>query len=202
MRGVEPYSALEAMSGRPASPVGVVLVLSILLASCTSGTSNESLFEESKEQALPASVTDILSPSPRKHCGLFGMPASEFPPGRVHAAVRPYLPHYIPEGFGVCEAWKKKGSGGSPGIAWTAQRHRSILLALLLEVRGQIGGEGEARVGPWAVGVWHTDCYEPPAPDSRCVLDYRTNVPEGQLVLHTGGLSRRLADAIALSVPL
>jgi hypothetical protein len=123
------------------------------------------------------------------------------PPGQVHAAVRPYLPHYIPTGFGVWLAWTK-GWRPAPGIIWTDQRCRTIQLTLFLGERGPVGGEGESRVGPWALSVLHEDCYKPPTPDSRCALDYRTQVPEGQLALGVGGLPRPLADAIALSVPL
>lgn len=180
--------------------LAVVLVLGTLALSCTGRP------PVSPSSRSATAEANLLSPAPRPaahtlagECNVGIIRASHVDPAELLDVLRPYLPTWLPNGFGLLFGFRGSGLGieDGNGAIWTDAGCRQVHLEFLPHVAHE---ESPRPPGQWAL-ISDNNCTFSPLVDVPCFA-YHAQDNGGVLNLLTVGLGQRGAARIVAGIPL
>lgn len=168
----------------------------VMTSACTRSTTSVPPSDPAHELSL------VSSPAPRPSGAFdqcpFGVPrASQIPPANLAATMRAHVPHWLPDGMGLVEAF---GPGeGSLGGAYFADKNCREVELWFWESSDVGAGP---LVGPWTVNTDVPDgCGNAVLGGGRC-LDYSVDVEGGSIGVQMMGIPRSEGDQVVQSIPV
>jgi hypothetical protein len=161
------------------------------------------LFGCTREESSPTPAPNVLSPAPRptvktlpEHECFVGTIAADRATGEeLLDVLDPYVPTWLPDGFGLHIGWKPPGFGDSAGAIWTDQQCR--------QVRLEIFPNGAHKESPQPDGRWvlldRETCKFPLIGDVPC-LTYHAQANGDAVSLLTVGLSDSDAGRVVAGI--
>jgi hypothetical protein len=154
-------------------------------------------------------ASNALSPAPEPldrwayngSCNVGLIRASRVEPDDLSRVLGPYMPQWLPPGFGLMMGYDGPGPQGGiangPGAIWTDDHCRHVQLEFL---PGVAKDESPRPAGQWEL-LGTENCTFAPLRDVHCVI-YHAQDNEGVLNLTTVGISDEDAARIAAGIPL
>jgi hypothetical protein len=175
-----------------------MLLLGLLAVSCTG---------EQTSASGPSPAVNLLSPAPEptvqtpigKECVVGMIRADHVGPGELLDVLGPYVPGWLPDGFGLLVGFQGSGRGmenGAGGI-WTDAACRQVQLEFL---PGMANEESPRPAERWSL-IGDGTCTFAPLFDVRC-FSYHAQDAGGVLNVLTVGLSQRDAERVVAGIPL
>ena len=164
---------------------------------------------EGQPSTGPSPATNLLSPAPVPAPPIDAPGDGQCFPGIIRAdsvapqdlaeVLGPYVPRWLPDGFGLLHGYQGDGSGMQNGIGavWSDATCRQIQLEIL---PGAADREAPRLNGEWAL-IGDGTCTIAPLFDVRC-FDYHAQDDGEVLNLMTVGVSERDAARVVAGVPL
>ena len=145
----------------------------------------------------------VLSPAPHPpgafhQCPFGPARASEIPPATLASVMQNHVPHWLPQGMGLVEAFGPGFVGSLGGAYFADARCREVELWFW---KSTDVGSGP-RLGPWTVNAdVPNGCGNAVLGDGRC-LDYRVRVAGGSVGVQMMGIPRHEGDQVVSSIPI
>ena len=143
----------------------------------------------------------LLSPAPRPPGSLHQCPfelarASVIPPASLAPEMQNHVPHWLPSGMGLVEAFGP-GNGALGGAYFADARCREVELWFWKSTDVGAG----PRVGAWTVTASPHACANALLLVSLC-LDYHAKVQGGSIGVQMMGIPRSEGDKLVQSIPV